>query len=97
MIDLAQTDCLLKRLLTWSLWRPLRSTLRVNYLFHIIVLIILLQEIPNLHASTNILICILVFSAFTITSYLIAIILTLVFELPLLGLSSRLINLFLIV
>ena len=89
LIDIAQFESTLKRFLSKHMWIPLRSSLRVSYISHPVLLNMLADYYPDIDAS-NIFTYLIILTVFVIMTYILAIPLTIVFEMPLIGLSSRL-------
>ena len=89
LINIAQFDSIWKRLLTKTIWIPMRSSMRMAYLIYPVILSMIADLFPDIDVS-NIFVYLMVSIVFVIMTYILAIPMTIVFEMPLIGLSSRL-------
>jgi len=89
--NLSNCDNLLAKFLSSKYWRPLRVSSQTAYLIHPIIVLIILDNLNGIHdcgiALTSIVALVLL-----IISYLISIVLTLVFELPLISMQENITN-----
>jgi peptidoglycan/LPS O-acetylase OafA/YrhL len=89
--NLSNCDNLLAKFLSSKYWRPLRVSSQTAYLIHPIIVLIILDNLNDIHdcgiALTSIVALVLL-----IISYLISIVLTLVFELPLMSMHENITN-----
>lgn len=89
--NLSNCDNLLTKFLSSKYWRPLRVSSQTAYLIHPIIVLIIFDNLNGIHdcgiALTSIVALVLL-----IISYLISIVLTLVFELPLISMQQNITN-----
>ena len=93
IVDLAQRDSKLAKIMMSPLWRPFRSAGQIVYLIHMFIISILLDYFDLYDTLTSLInfpLFIISFIIFVIICYFVSIILSLIYEMPINGISGRL-------